>query len=108
MYMICKHKSTKSNSSKYCYVSLTIQFKISHLFALSLNVKQFYRTPSDANTPGQSGPGSDGNEGVLCIPQRSNNTSKQSYSQVTILNTYNLQLYGIKYSYRIQIIFKQT
>ena len=25
-------------------------------------------TFSGANTPGQSGPGSDGNEGVLCIP----------------------------------------
>ena len=64
--MICKYKSTKLNSSKYCYVSLTIQIKhqsfvftqinnkivlfqtiqlrISHLFALSLNVKQFYLT----------------------------------------------------------------
>ena len=27
--------------------------------------------------------------------------------QVTILNTNNLQLYGIKYSYQVQIIFKQ-
>ena len=26
---------------------------------------------SDATTPGQSGPGSDGNEGVLLIPQSS-------------------------------------
>ena len=30
------------------------------------------RTLSDATTPGQSGPGSDGNEGVLHIPQSSN------------------------------------
>ena len=29
-----------------------------------------YRTLSDAITPGQSGPGSDGNKGVLRIPQR--------------------------------------
>ena len=56
--MISKHKSTKLDSSKYCYVSLTIkhqsfvytqlndqtvlfqtiQFSVSHLFALSLNV----------------------------------------------------------------------
>ena len=28
--MICKHKSTKLNRSKYCYVSLTIQLNISH------------------------------------------------------------------------------
>ena len=27
------------------------------------------RTISDTTTPGQSGPGSDGNEGVLRIPQ---------------------------------------
>ena len=29
---------------------------------------------SDATTPGQSGPGSDGNEVVLCIPQSSSIT----------------------------------
>ena len=32
------------------------------------------RTISDATTPGQSGPGSDGNEGVLFIPQSSSIT----------------------------------
>ena len=63
--MICKHKSTKLNSYKYCYLSLTIQLNISHLFAqvkcktvlfltiqfsiihlftFSLNVRQFYLT----------------------------------------------------------------
>ena len=63
--MTCKHKSTKLNSSKYGYASLTIikyqsfiytqlkeqtvlfqtiQFSVSDLFALSLNVKQFYLT----------------------------------------------------------------
>ena len=64
--MICKHESTKLNSSKYklCITNnsikhqsfdyiqlddqtvlfLTSQFGISHLFALSLNVKQFYLT----------------------------------------------------------------
>ena len=46
---------------------LIIHFSISHLFALSLNVKQLYMTLSSATTPGQSGPGSDGNEGVLRI-----------------------------------------
>ena len=30
-----------------------------------------FRALSGATTPGQSGPGSDGNEGVLCIPQSS-------------------------------------
>ena len=64
--MICKHKSTKLNSfqvllcitnnsikhQSFAYIQLndqtvlfqTIQFSISHLFALSLNVKQFYLT----------------------------------------------------------------
>ena len=36
--------STELNGSKYCYVSLTIQLNISHLFALGLNVNQFYLT----------------------------------------------------------------
>ena len=85
---------TQLSGFKYCYVSLTIhqsflytqstsviqlidqiviflkiQFNISDLFALSLNVKQFYLTLSGATTLGQSGPGSDDNEGVLYIPQ---------------------------------------
>ena len=63
--MICKYKSAKLNSFKYCYVSLTnqlnishlftqlndqtvlfqiIQFSLSHLFTLCLNVKHFYLT----------------------------------------------------------------
>ena len=58
--MLYKRKSTKLNSSKYCYKPLTIQlntqfndqtvlfqtiqFCISDLFALILNVKQFYLT----------------------------------------------------------------
>ena len=36
------------------------------------------RTLSGANTPGQSGPESDGNEGVLCIPQNSSITGTSS------------------------------
>ena len=49
---------------------LSIQSCINHLFALSLNVKQFYLTHrSGATTPGYSEPGSNGNEGVLHSPQ---------------------------------------
>ena len=48
-----------------------IQFSISHLFALSLNVKQFYLTLSGAAISSQSSSESDGNERVLCIPQSS-------------------------------------
>ena len=33
---------TQSNGSKYCYVSLRIQFSINHLFGHTLNVKQFF------------------------------------------------------------------
>ena len=32
IYIIRKHKSTKLNSSKYCYASVIIQLNISHLF----------------------------------------------------------------------------
>ena len=35
------------------------------------NTKQFYLILLGATTPGQSGPGSNGNEVVLCIPQSS-------------------------------------
>ena len=51
---------------------LTIRFDINHLFAHSLNVKQFYLTHredlSAAITLGQSRPGNNDNEGVLHIP----------------------------------------
>ena len=40
--MICKHKSTKLNSSKYCYVSLTIELNISLLFTYTYMIKNFY------------------------------------------------------------------
>ena len=78
--------STKNNSIKHqrfvytelndqTVLFLTIQFMSRHLFALSLNVKQFYltidRNLSDATTPGQRGLGSNGIEGVLYIPQSS-------------------------------------
>ena len=44
----------------------TIQSSIS---TLSSSIWPVDRTQSDATTLGQSEPGSDGNEGVLCIPQ---------------------------------------
>ena len=43
-----------------------IQFKISTQFSSILPID---RTLSGATTPGQNGPGSDGNEGLLLIPQ---------------------------------------
>ena len=52
-------------------LSLTIQFSISHLFALSLNVTVPF-DPYIGPYLGQSGPGSNGDEEVLHILQSSN------------------------------------
>ena len=49
----------------------TIQFCISTQFS---PIWSIYRAISDATTPDQSEPGSDGNEGVLRIPQSSSIT----------------------------------
>ena len=71
---------------------LTIQFShiksSSHLFALSLNVKQFYlnhRTLSDATTSGQSRLGSYDIEGVLHILQISKAGASLSSSLMSCL-----------------------
>ena len=71
-YNLIKHQS-------FVYIQLndqavlfqTIQFSISHLFAYSLNVKQFYfnRALSGATTLGQSGTGNDDIDRVLQISQ---------------------------------------
>ena len=49
----------------------TIQFNTSTLFS---SIWPMDRTLLDVTTPGQSGSGNDGNEGVLCIPQSSSIT----------------------------------
>ena len=50
----------------------TIKLSISHSFVFCLNVKQFYLTHRwNPNNTGQSGLGSNINEGVLYIPQSS-------------------------------------
>ena len=46
---------------------------ISHLFALSLNVKQFYLTLSGANNPSQREPRSNGNEGAVGLFREGSN-----------------------------------
>ena len=78
---------TQLNGSKY-YVPLTIQLNLCYFFfffflhtnyqtvllpTIQFSINQLFalRTLSDATTPGQSGPGSDGNERVLHIPQSS-------------------------------------
>ena len=48
------------------YVFQTIQFSVSTPFS---SIWPIGKTLSGATTPGQSGPGSDGNEGVVRIPQ---------------------------------------
>ena len=52
-------------------LSQAIQFSISTRF---ISIWPIDRGLSGATTPGQSGPGSNGNEGVLCIPQNSSIT----------------------------------
>ena len=52
----------------------TIQFNISTVWMSNSSIWAIDRTLSGATTPSQSGPGSDGNEGVLCIPQSSSIT----------------------------------
>ena len=58
----------------------TVRFLISHLFAFSLNVRQYYLTQSDATTPGQSEPWNNDNKGVLPIPQSSSITGASPIS----------------------------
>ena len=58
------------------------------------SIQPIDRAISDATTPGQSGPGSDGNEGLLCIPQSSsiNGTTLSdclvSYSGHSLVGSY--------------------
>ena len=47
------------------------------------SIQPIDRTLSDATIPGQSGPGSNGNEGVLSIPQ-SPNTTRASLSDCLV------------------------
>ena len=69
-YMICKHILSINTENDQTFLFLTIQSSIIHLFALSLNVKQFYSTYRVGETTlDQSGSGSDGNERELRIPQ---------------------------------------
>ena len=72
--MLCTtNNSIKHHSFVYTQLNdqtvlvLTIHFWISSIWPID-------RTLSDAISPGQSGPGSDGNERVLCILQRSSIT----------------------------------
>ena len=56
---------------KKTFLFQTIQFSTNKQFNYIWSIDM---TPSGAITPGQSGPGSDSNEGVLCIPQSSSIT----------------------------------
>ena len=119
--MICRHKSTKLNNSKYCYVSLTIQLNISlHAVKWSnSSICLFDRTLSGANTPGNSGPSSNGNKGVLHIHQSSSiigasasdclmsyaghslDAGEGSYLSAEMLSVYSTALANWVYSYRV-------
>ena len=47
-------------------------------------------TLSGATTPGQSGPGSDGNKGILCIPQSSSITGTSALDCLVSYPGYSL------------------
>ena len=73
---------SRLNGSKYCCVIQAIQFSISHLFTHCKKSNSFIwpinKTLSGTTTPGQSWPGSNGNEGALHIPQSSRTESSPS------------------------------
>ena len=59
------------------FIFQAIQFNQTIHFSISMHFSSIWpidRILSGATTPGQSGPGSDGSERVLCIPQSSRNT----------------------------------
>ena len=64
---MCKYGLIIKNVSISSYSVYSTQFSISMLLVLF----NPYRALSGATTPGQSGPGSDGYDGVLRIPQSS-------------------------------------
>ena len=49
---------------------------------LNSSILPIYETLTGTTTPGQSGPGSNGNEGILSIPQSSNTEASLSYDLV--------------------------
>ena len=67
----CTKKSGNLLKEPRTYKFQTIQFSISTQFS---SIWPIDRTLSGATIPGQSGPRSDGNKGVLCIPQSSSIT----------------------------------
>ena len=73
----------KPNPFLYIYTVLfqTIQFSISIQFS---SIWPTDRTLSGATTLDQSGPGNDGNKGVLCIPQNSIITGTSSWDCWTL------------------------
>ena len=69
--------------------SQTVQFSINMQFDFIWPID---RTLSDATTPGQSGPGSDGNEEVLHIPQSSSITKTSLWDCLVSYPRYLLPL----------------
>ena len=67
--------NTHTHTHTHIYISTvlfqTIQFSISTVSMSNSSIWSIDRTLSGATTPGQSGPQSNANEGVLCIPQSS-------------------------------------
>ena len=61
---------TQLNGLKYCYITLTIQFNISHfVYWLNNSIWHIDWILKGTTSPGQGGSESNFNEGVLLIPQ---------------------------------------
>ena len=78
---------TPLNDFKYSYLKQRILFNISHMFAHRLNssIWSIDGTLTNTTTPGQSGPGINGNEGVLQISQSSKTKVSPSDGLVSYL-----------------------
>ena len=78
LFQAIKSNSSNSNNSvKHKYAVSSIQLSQTVLIQtiqLSISMQLVLFTLSGATIPGQSGPGSNGNEGVLRIPQSNSNT----------------------------------
>ena len=109
--MLCVTNNSIKHQS-FVYIQLndqtvlfwTIQFSINHSFAHSLNVQNssiwpMGKTLSGATTPGLSGPGSNGNERVLHIPQSSRTGASPSDAGHSLgVESYLSDTVGVFYS----------
>ena len=102
------NKSIKHQSFVYKQLNVkavllqTIQISIRTLLS-SIGPRD--RILSDATTPGQSGPGSNGNKGILCIPQSSSITGASPLDYLVSYLGHSLRGGGSYHSAKIQSVY---